>query len=284
MPYSDPIKGKKRHKEWKTNNKHYVSKYNSLWVKYKNYKQKAKDNTIFLRDFLLKEFLYKDHTEQEREDFKLLSMKELVLKVDEKKLKLREIKKIESKINEKLYTRRYRQKKMRISLDYIWSYKSQQSCTCGESHPAALSFHHRDPAKKSGYISAFCNKSFQRLKEEIDKCDIKCFNCHHKEHYHYDPFDNLSSVKIDPKKRQIIKNRKIIVLYKKSNPCEICGESDYRVLSFHHVNPSEKEKEVSRMVKKGTKKLLAEIAKCQVLCANCHQKLHYDLKQKLKVT
>ena len=61
--------------------------------------------------------------------------------------------------------------------------------------------------------------------------------------------------------------------YKKTLQCERCGIADFRVLEFHHTDPAEKEFDVSQAAISGWGKetLLAEIAKCCVLCANCHR-------------
>jgi hypothetical protein len=58
-----------------------------------------------------------------------------------------------------------------------------------------------------------------------------------------------------------------------NHPCEECGESDPRVLEFHHVG--EKDMEITRMISGGysIKRIQNEIQSCQVLCANCHRKL-----------
>lgn len=59
--------------------------------------------------------------------------------------------------------------------------------------------------------------------------------------------------------------------------CKECGENHPAVLDFHHRDPSTKISEVGTMVKerKSQEKILAEIEKCDVLCANCHRKHHY---------
>lgn len=60
--------------------------------------------------------------------------------------------------------------------------------------------------------------------------------------------------------------------------CQQCGEADPACLDFHHRDPAEKEVELGRIVKvKGWSKarIMAEIEKCDVLCANCHRKLHH---------
>lgn len=56
--------------------------------------------------------------------------------------------------------------------------------------------------------------------------------------------------------------------------CAFCGETDPVVLDFHHRNPAEKKENVKSMSDRTDAKVRAEIAKCVVLCANCHRKLH----------
>lgn len=69
---------------------------------------------------------------------------------------------------------------------YVHNLKLQHSCKyCGENHPAALDFHHRDPEQKELSINDVIKAgwSFDRLVAEIEKCDIICANCHRKLHY-----------------------------------------------------------------------------------------------------
>ena len=69
--------------------------------------------------------------------------------------------------------------------------------------------------------------------------------------------------------------------YKSSLSCEKCGENHPACLDFHHINPSEKSFALGRINKFLSIKLLQdEIAKCKVLCANCHRKEHYEQKEK----
>ncbi len=67
--------------------------------------------------------------------------------------------------------------------------------------------------------------------------------------------------------------------YKQQLECELCGENHPATIHFHHTNPKEKEIEISKTINQGWSKerIMTEINKCQVLCANCHFKLHYDL-------
>ena len=55
---------------------------------------------------------------------------------------------------------------------------------CGYSkYPEVLEFHHKDPLKKEFNVSAkgHC-RSWDRVKEEIEKCDLLCANCHREIH------------------------------------------------------------------------------------------------------
>lgn len=47
-------------------------------------------------------------------------------------------------------------------------------------------------------------------------------------------------------------------------------------LSYHHLDPSTKECMVSDMWSHSQEKVDAEIAKCVVLCASCHQRRHLE--------
>ena len=81
-------------------------------------------------------------------------------------------------------------------------------------------------------------------------------------------------------KRVKLLKREIIDSFK--SPCK-CGESDPIALDFHHRNPEEKEFNIGQALTRRVSlvKLLEEVAKCDVMCANCHRKLHRDQKIKL---
>lgn len=70
--------------------------------------------------------------------------------------------------------------------DWLAAYKGQCHCAdCGESHPACLHFHHRDPREKDFTIAnaASWGWGIQRILQEIQKCDVLCANCHAKRHW-----------------------------------------------------------------------------------------------------
>lgn len=57
-------------------------------------------------------------------------------------------------------------------------YKGGCCCRCGYNKSMnVLQFHHLDPAKKDFTIGGK-SWSYERLKEEVDKCILVCANCH----------------------------------------------------------------------------------------------------------
>ena len=78
-----------------------------------------------------------------------------------------------------------------------------------------------------------------------------------------------SKRKYNAKRRK--KYRDFIDDYKLECGCEICGYDEHAcALQFDHRDPSEKLFDIARGRDHPWKVFLAEIAKCRVLCANCH--------------
>ena len=74
------------------------------------------------------------------------------------------------------------------------------------------------------------------------------------------------------------KHKEVVNKYLKEHPCIKCGNDDIRVLDFHHRNPKEKERGVSQLLLYRIEKIMEEISKCDVLCANCHRIEHLEHK------
>lgn len=79
-------------------------------------------------------------------------------------------------------------------------------------------------------------------------------------------------------KRVVQGNLDFILSYLSENPCRDCGESDPRVLEFDHRDDEPKRAPVSVLARSGysLQAVVAEVARCDVRCANCHRRRTHD--------
>jgi 5-methylcytosine-specific restriction endonuclease McrA len=64
----------------------------------------------------------------------------------------------------------------------------------------------------------------------------------------------------------------------KGGECTRCGYSkSLTALQFHHTDPSTKEFRVGSGNTVAWDKLVVELEKCELLCANCHAEVHEEL-------
>ena len=76
-------------------------------------------------------------------------------------------------------------------------------------------------------------------------------------------------------KKLRINNKKKCVEFFNGICCDCGLKSEYYdVYDFHHVDPDNKEKEISDIMNRAWKTIQAEIEKCIMLCANCHRIRH----------
>lgn len=64
------------------------------------------------------------------------------------------------------------------------NYKKENSCVdCGISDYRILQFDHRDPSTKVDKVTKLASEgSYDDVVKEIDKCDVRCANCHQLKH------------------------------------------------------------------------------------------------------
>lgn len=116
---------------------------------------------------------------------------------------------------------------------------------------------------------------FSKNSRQADQLDKRCKECQ----------SELSKKYMDKKREAIreynrnwARNRRVhmralVLEYKQQRACVDCAESDPDVLEFDHVR-GEKCGDINGLVRhlRNDVALLAEIAKCEVRCANCHRR------------
>ena len=69
----------------------------------------------------------------------------------------------------------------------------------------------------------------------------------------------------------------MLIAYK-GGKCERCGyDKSSRALEFHHLNPSEKDFGISKVLTRSIQSLKEEADKCILLCSKCHAEIHDEL-------
>ena len=100
---------------------------------------------------------------------------------------------------------------------------------------------------------------------------LKCYAELKAEHYKKNKATYLSH---QQKARD--RNREFIKSYLSDKSCVDCGNDDWRLLEFDHIG--EKVGNISRLAftrKFSIDKLLLEMEKCEIRCANCHRLVSY---------
>jgi len=108
----------------------------------------------------------------------------------------------------------------------------------------------------SQIVCQSCGKIFLKTLYK-NKCNDKCSSCRYKE------------------RRLKIKDELIAL---SGGKCCVCGYSRCtHALQFHHKDPTLKEFNLSGNCTWAINKVLEELKKCALICANCHAELHAGL-------
>jgi hypothetical protein len=71
-------------------------------------------------------------------------------------------------------------------------------------------------------------------------------------------------------------DRKLRFIQELGGKCAICGYAkNLAALSFHHLEGKEFQLDARSLSNRKLDPILKEVAKCKLLCQNCHAELHY---------
>lgn len=75
------------------------------------------------------------------------------------------------------------------------------------------------------------------------------------------------------------RNKKVFAVNYKGGKCEKCGyDRCIASLDFHHLDPNEKEYNLSSIMNWSKERIKKELDKCILLCSNCHREEHDRLR------
>ncbi|QLH80593.1 homing endonuclease associated repeat-containing protein [Halosimplex pelagicum] len=155
--------------------------------------------------------------------------------------------------------------------------KRERGCAdCDESDPACLDFHHLDGEAKAMAVTDMITHGHGReaLREEFEKCDVLCANCHRKRHDRRPVVVDRDGGPQSNRERL----RAWSYEYRRNCGCRRCSEDTPSCLQFHHPDPDEKSAGVGQLISDGAdeRAVRAEVDRCVVLCANCHRQEHFE--------
>lgn len=128
---------------------------------------------------------------------------------------------------------------------------------------------HRAKVKKDFF---YRNRQSEKLHSQCKECYVIKRRRIWREHYHrYGSGYRERAIERNKRTKDSLRGRMLDYLHDKA--CARCGTSDARVLEFDHIDPATKSFSIARGIAStlSWERILVEIAKCQILCANCHK-------------
>jgi hypothetical protein len=173
------------------------------------------------------------------------------------------------------------------TLEFLRDLRRRPCQDCGGTFaPWVMDFDHRDPKTKSFALAAghALLKSRKVLLAEIAKCDIVCANCHAIRTYTWIKSEDVFASRAPGTSPNLMRRTEYrrdhgkLLAELRTVPCFDCGRTfPYFVMQFDHRDATNKRYVVAQMVGRvGTQTILDEVAKCDVLCANCHRERTYQ--------
>lgn len=174
--------------------------------------------------------------------------------------------------------------RQRETVRFLRELRNSPCADCGGTFaPHQMDFDHRDPSIKAFRLTvgAAMLKSRAALLIEVQKCDIVCANCHRLR-----TRSRQASRKPSPpgrsryleRARAAWRHQAGILDSLRDVPCMDCGRRfPPCAMDFDHRDAGRKRYTVTRMIgRAGTARILEEVAKCDIVCANCHRSRTYQ--------
>ena len=111
---------------------------------------------------------------------------------------------------------------------------------------------------KLGSNCSVCNKNL--IGKQTLFCSVKCKNAIHQSY---------------PAQKKRGLTRKLYFVKKLGGKCSDCGyAANLSALAFHHINGKEFQLDARSLSNRKIGPILDEVAKCKLLCHNCHAEVH----------
>jgi len=155
--------------------------------------------------------------------------------------------------------------------EFIRELKKDNPCVdCGKCyHFSAMKFVYKEKVPGDLTVSKMEMYSKEYILNKTQECDLVCANCL-----------NLRNRANNERTTQVphfIRGREYIEQQKTNKPCADCSNSfHFAIMEFDHRPGEIKKRNISKMYGYSLKNIELEIAKCDIVCANCHHLRTYD--------
>jgi hypothetical protein len=187
-------------------------------------------------------------------------------------------------LNRESEIQRVRERQAR-TLAFLRQLRELPCLDCGDRFAAyQMGFDHRDPSLKVFRLTEgrAMLKASSVLAEELAKCEVVCANCHRmRTEARHAATLGVRTIRGNSRhlerKRATWRNQARLLDDLRDVACSDCrGRFPPCAMDFDHRDPRSKTQGVTRMIgRAGTARILAEVAKCDIVCANCHRARTY---------
>jgi len=178
------------------------------------------------------------------------------------------------------------QRRQRATRDFLRGLKHVACADCHRQfEPMQMDFDHRAPGTRDFWLMSgrAMLMSRNRLLAELEKCDVVCANCHRvrSQARHANRLSETERTGCSPsisRRRERWRSQAACLDKLRDRPCQDCGRRfPACAMDFDHRDPAAKRAQVTQMVSRaGLDTILAEAAKCDIVCANCHRLRTYN--------
>lgn len=177
--------------------------------------------------------------------------------------------------------------RQRGAVELLRELRDRPCADCGGRFaPHQMDFDHRDPATKRFRLTAGGSmlRPTTAILAEAALCDVVCANCHRirtqRRHSANGPVASATS-RPSVRKRNARRAQARLLDSLRDRACLDCGgRFPPCSMDFDHRDPTTKRTAVTRLIgRTGTARLLDEVAKCDIVCANCHRLRTYRRRE-----
>ena len=121
----------------------------------------------------------------------------------------------------------------------------------------------------------------RKAKGQLHNYCRPCHAAYHREHYQANKERYIAQAAAH-KKALRLERTALLIEYFQDYPCVDCGEDDPVILEFDHLR--DKSFDIAqKIVDYNWERILAEIEKCEVVCANCHRRRTAERRGAIRV-